>query len=91
LSSPVEPTPEPVRIAGAINAVVNGVLGVLVALSIALPPTLGGALNVLVLAVAGAGFVLAPIVSSWFVRAQVTPVKAPVIATVAAHFDPPAS
>lgn len=69
------PTGEPARVAGAINSVVNAVLGVALVLGVTLPIGLGGALNTLVISVAGAAAVIWPLVSANLVRSRVTPLK----------------
>lgn len=67
-------TPEPAVISGAVNSIVNAVLGVLLVCSVVLPMGLGGALNTLVSSVAAGGFILWPLVSGFIVRSKVTPV-----------------
>jgi len=87
LSSPVEPTPEPAVFGAAAVAVINSVLVLLGVLSLTIPTGLGAALAGIVAALV----VAVPLVVGVIVRSKVTPVKAPVVATVAAHFDPPVS
>lgn len=68
-------TAEPAVIGGAVVAVFNAVVSLLVILGVTVPAGAGGAVQTVVMAIAGALATILPVVAGFVVRGKVTPVK----------------